>query len=95
MSSGGYLRHEALTAVENGDQRRAGDRFYCILDTDMGNLPNHADVFATVPRPHATKKAKNAWKTEREKLLTLMMQDFLSPSEFRGGALGSPSRGGS
>lgn len=85
----------ALTAVENGDQRRAGDRLYCILDTDMENLPNHADVFATVPRPHATKHAKTAWRTEREKLLTLMLKDFLSPSEFRGGVLNSPSCGGS
>jgi hypothetical protein len=83
----------ALMARQNGEQRRAGDRLYCVLDTDMQNLPNHADIFATVPRPHPTKSAKTAWKMEREKLLTLMLKDFLPPSDFRGGTLKGRSGG--
>jgi hypothetical protein len=84
-----------LAATENGDQRRRGDRFYCVIDTDMDGLPNHADIFATVPRPHETKDAKVAWRKEREKLLALMLRDFSSPPEFRGGVLSGPAGGGS
>jgi hypothetical protein len=84
----------ALAATENGDQRRRGDRFYCVLDTDMDGLPHHADVFATVPRPHESKNAKAAWRMERARLLTLMMQDFSPPHIFREGALNGSSGNG-
>ena len=67
----GCARIRQLAAKEQSEQRRRGDRLYCVLDTDMNGLPNHADVFATVPRPHTTSGHKAAWRKEREKLLAL------------------------
>jgi hypothetical protein len=58
-----------------------------VLDTDMKGLPHHADVFATVPRPHESKNAKAAWRKERDKLMELMLADFSAPELFRGGVL--------
>jgi hypothetical protein len=77
----------SIVAIEDGDQRLKGDRFYCVLDTDMDGLPNHADVFATLPRAHATKAPKVAWRKEREKLMGFLLRDFSSAQEFRNGAL--------
>ncbi len=77
----------ALVAGENGDQRRAGDRLYCVLDTDMDGLPHHADIFATLPRPHPGRGPKAAWRAEREKLMDLMLRNVSTAPQFRGGAL--------
>jgi hypothetical protein len=82
-------RIRALAAKANSEQRLRGDRFYCVLDTDMEGLPNHADIFATVPHPHATHGHKTAWRREREKLLTLFLEDIADPKAFRAGALNS------
>jgi hypothetical protein len=76
-----------LAAKQSSEQRRRGDRFYCVLDTDMEGLPNHADVFATVPRPHATSGHKAAWRKERERLLALLVDNVSDPQTFRAGAL--------
>jgi hypothetical protein len=45
--------------------RSAGDRFYCVFDTDMAGLPHHADILATMPRSHDARKRKQAWRAER------------------------------
>jgi hypothetical protein len=75
-----------LTAEKDGDQRAAGDRLFYVLDTDMPGLPNHADVFATVPRPHAERTHAAAWRAERGRLMELMLRELLPPERFRGGA---------
>jgi hypothetical protein len=72
-------RIRTLVAENDGVQRRAGDRLYSVLDSDMPGLPNHADVFATVPRPHERNGPKAAWRTEREKLLNLFLEHFADP----------------
>jgi hypothetical protein len=82
----------ALAATASGDQRQVGDRLYCILDTDMHHLPNHADIFATVPRPHQTKTPKAAWRSERAKLMDLLQRNFSSAQTFRGGVLNVSDR---
>jgi hypothetical protein len=42
-----------LVATANSEQRNAGDRLFCVLDTDLPELPHHADVFATKKKPRA------------------------------------------
>jgi hypothetical protein len=76
----------SLLANENERHRSAGDRLYYVLDTDMIDLPHHADIFATVPHPYDEKTAKAAWRVQRARLRELMRQGFLGPDEFRGGA---------
>jgi len=56
-----------------------------VLDTDMENLPSHAEVFAAVPRPYKEKRPKAAWRAEREQLWKALAKDFKSSTEFRGG----------
>jgi hypothetical protein len=83
-------RIRELAAKEGSDQRRRGDRFYCVLDTDMEGLPNHADVFATVPHPHPNQPTtghKAAWRRERAQLLALLVENVFDPQVFRAGAL--------
>jgi hypothetical protein len=80
-------RIRELVASQNSEKRRRSDRFYCVLDTDMAGLPNHADIFATVPRPHATLTDKTIWRRERAKLLGLFLEDVSDPRTFRAGAL--------
>jgi hypothetical protein len=77
----------SLVAVEDTAQRQAGDRLYCVLDTDMEGLPHHADLFAAIPRVCEGKKSKDAWRTERGRLMVLMMNGISTPVEFRNGAL--------
>jgi hypothetical protein len=69
-----------LVATANSDQRRAGDRLFCVLDTDLPELPHHADVFAT-------KKAAGVWRAECERVLNLLMGGLTEPALFRNGLL--------
>jgi hypothetical protein len=86
-------RIRSLVAEANSEQRNVGDRLYSVLDSDMERLPNHADVFATVPRPHPTNGHKAAWRSERGRLIELFLQNVSDAQSFRGGALaGEPSR---
>jgi hypothetical protein len=75
-----------LIAQDSTEQRKRGDRIYYVLDTDMEGLPHHADIFATVPRAAENLTHKAAWRTERERLLNLMVNSILTPAEFRQGA---------
>lgn len=76
-----------LVAEEATEHREARDRLYYVLDTDMAEVPNHADIFATIPKPVEGKTAKAAWRSERERLLNLLVDGFNSPADFRDGAL--------
>jgi hypothetical protein len=67
--------------------RSAGDRFYCVFDTDMAGLPHHADIVATMPRSHDTRKRKQAWRAERPLILNLMRRQLSTPVQFRAGSL--------
>ncbi len=78
---------QSLRAKESDQQRSSGDRLYYVLDTDIDGLPNHADIFATVPRPHEKNSHKAAWRKDREKLLELMLKEFSTSDQFRNGAL--------
>jgi hypothetical protein len=80
----------ALTATAPGDFRQAGDRLYCVLDSDMEGLPNHADIFATVPRSDKPNDRRAAWRKARSRLMTLMAGDISPPQVFRQGALAPP-----
>jgi hypothetical protein len=73
-----------LLADRSTEQRKAHDRLYYVLDTDMPDLPNHADIFATIPR--SDKDPKRAWREEREKLLALLTTGLATPANFRNGA---------
>jgi hypothetical protein len=75
-----------LIAQNTTVQRKQGDRIYYVLDSDMAGLPHHADIFATVPRTADNLTHKAAWRTERERLLNLMVNSILTPAEFRQGA---------
>jgi hypothetical protein len=79
----------SLVAPSDTDQRLFGDRLYCVFDTDMAGLPHHADIIATLPRPHGTKKPEHAWRPERARLLRLMLGGRSDPAQFRGGSLAS------
>jgi hypothetical protein len=75
----------SLVARTDGPGRIAGDRLYCILDSDADGRRHHADVFATPARPGA--KNKTAWRRQRGDLMDLMRDNFQSAQEFRKGAL--------
>lgn len=75
-----------LSATETSPERYVGDRQYCVLDTDIQDLPHHADIFATMPRTtNANSSPKAVWRRQRAKLLTTMMERVETPPAFRGG----------
>jgi hypothetical protein len=71
--------------------RCRGERLYSVLDTDMHGLPNHADVFATVPSKNPHKDTKNEYKAVRARLMSIMSDNFTPAGEFRGGTILAPS----
>jgi hypothetical protein len=75
-----------LIAEESTLQRRKKERLYYVLNTDMPGLANHADIFATIPRQAQNASHKTAWRTERERLLNLLVDSMSTSSEFRAGA---------
>ncbi|WP_164633720.1 hypothetical protein [Rhodopseudomonas sp. BR0G17] len=79
----------SLASVADAPGRKAGDRHYIVLDTDMAGLPNHADIFNTVPRSDSEKPTSNkkVWRRERDKLLSLANENILRRDSFRGGQL--------
>ncbi len=77
----------SLSADADTELRSVGDRLYCVLDTDMAGLPHHADIIATMPRRHHKKKPKDAWRTERGRILALMLNQLSTPAQFRAGSL--------
>ncbi len=77
----------SLTADADTEQRSVGDRLYCVFDTDMAGLPYHADIIATMPHRHDKKKPKDAWRTERGRMLALMLNQLSTPTQFRAGSL--------
>jgi hypothetical protein len=80
-------RVRSLSADSDTTLRSAGDRFYCVFDTDMAGLPNHADILATMPRSHDTRNRKQAWRAERPLMLNLMRRQLSTPAQFRAGSL--------
>lgn len=79
-----------LTSIQDGDRRLRADRHYIVVDTDLPNLPNHADVFNTFPRPNVEGKGPTntaVWRKERKGLLALMGVNIISKIDFRGGLL--------
>lgn len=82
----------SLVADATANERSSDDRLYCVLDTDMEGLPHHADVFATSLHPHDPKNSKLARGAQRSRLMNLMLRDFMSPEEFRGGSHASHAR---
>src|SRR5262249_4378764 len=89
----------SVLADADTELRSVGDRLYCVFYTDMAVLPHHADVIATMPRRHSKKKPREAWRTERGRLLALMLNQISTPAQFRAGSLAniaptSPGRPG-
>jgi hypothetical protein len=81
-----------LVALTDGNGRIAGDRLYCVLDSDAEGRRHHADVFATVPRPgmdvsNEAAWRKAAWRRQRGNLMNLLRHNFETPGQFRGGSL--------
>jgi hypothetical protein len=83
----------SLLAGHDTGQRHQGDRLYSVLDADMDGLSCHADIFATVPRPHGNRTSKEAWRAERGRLMGLMLANISSPAQFREGVLASEAPG--
>jgi hypothetical protein len=77
----------AIVAQENTEQRMKEDRLFTVLDADMDQLPNHGDIFATLPLPHAVRTPKAAWQQEREALLDLLSAGLEPIESFRNGRL--------
>jgi hypothetical protein len=76
-----------IVANETNEQRLKNDRLFSVLDADMAGLPSHADIFATLPRPHEVRTRKAAWQQERELLLSLLSDGLKPVAEFRDGSL--------
>jgi hypothetical protein len=76
-----------LVARTDGNGRIAGDRLYCVLDSDAERRSHHADVLATVPRPGMNVSNKAAWRRQRGDLMNLLRHNFETPGQFRGGSL--------
>lgn len=75
-----------VSSVETQD-RKIGERLYSVLDTDLPDLPSHADVFVTVPSKNPEKALKNEHRVFRERLLEMMEKNFIPAYKFRDGAL--------
>lgn len=84
VASFGCVHVRRIVAENTTAFRKQGDRLFHVLDTDMENLPHHADIFATVPK---TDKPTNVWKSEREALLDLLVDGFTPSAEFRNGTI--------
>jgi hypothetical protein len=69
--------------------RQSGDRHFIVVDTDMKELPHHADVFNTWPRQDTEGKptAKTVWRRERGKLLELANRNIVTRGAFRQGRI--------
>ena len=76
-----------LVARTDGHGRIAGDRLYCVLDSDAERRRHHADVFATLPRSGTKVSNKAAWRRQRSDLMKLLRDNFATPGQFRGGSL--------
>jgi hypothetical protein len=81
----GEVRRLRSANVQEG--REPGDQHFIVVDTDLRNLPHHADVFNTVPRQSADGKPtpKSVWRREREKLLELANRSIVRRDAFRNG----------
>jgi len=77
----------SLSTTVNTELRSVGDRLYCVFDSDMAGLAHHADIIATMPRPHDKKKPKDAWRAERGRMLALLLNQLSTPAQFRAGSL--------
>ena len=77
----------SLRAKEDKFGRNIGDRLYCILDTDMDKLPQHADILVTLPEIFVAAEFKAMMRSQREQLLSLMHGQLVSPQAFRDGRL--------
>jgi hypothetical protein len=75
----------AIAATQEDELRAAGERYFSVLDTDMPDVPNHADVFATVPSKGEPKFNKTEFKKVRQKMLAIMSQTITPPADFREG----------
>jgi hypothetical protein len=69
--------------------RLAGERHFMVLDTDMHRLPDHADVFNTVPAQTGSERPSNKaiWRRERGRLLNLANANIIKRQDFRDGRI--------
>ena len=76
-----------LKSANDQPGRRVGDRHFIVVDTDMEDLPYHADIFNMMPRQDADGKPSNktVWRREREKLLQLANSNIVKREAFREG----------
>jgi hypothetical protein len=66
-------------------RRQKDDRHFIVLDTDLPNLPHHADVFSTFPRVSVDTKAptnKAIWRKERAKLFEMAQDNVIKAADF-------------
>jgi len=75
-----------IVASTDVDGRQAGDRLYCVLDTDVADRPHHADILVTVPR--IGEITRGTFRRQRNRLMAAVGTDIVPPATFRGGAIG-------
>jgi hypothetical protein len=74
-----------IVAIEDDALRAVSERLFSVLDTDMPNLPHHADIFATVPSKGEPKFDRAEFKKVRQQMLTVMSQNIVVARDFREG----------
>ena len=76
---------KALKSLADSEFRIKDERLYSVLDTDMKGLPNHADVFFTLPSKANQNNKKQAFRKERAQLVELLSKGIVAASDFRAG----------
>ncbi|MBX3520647.1 MAG: hypothetical protein KF835_11595 [Xanthobacteraceae bacterium] len=76
-----------LVASASANKRKKGERLYYVIDADAELRPHHAEILATVPDGADDRAIKNAWRSQRDQLLSLFRANFQAASEFRSGQL--------
>jgi hypothetical protein len=69
-------------------------RFLCVYDTPLVGKPNHADIMAPLVTAESRTQAKKLEKARYKKLIELIEEHLVEPSQFRDGALKGHSRAG-
>ena len=72
-----------LAAPETSEKRNFSDRFFMVLDTDMRDLPNHAEIYVTKPKSHPKISDKTIWRKERFDLLKIISSNVQLADDFR------------
>lgn len=79
----------SLRSARDEPGRLQGDRHFFIVDTDVEDIPFHADVFNTAARQDQTGKPtnKSVWRRERGQLLQLANNNVVDRAAFRQGRI--------